>query len=274
MSKQQALDVFANTAATYAEDNPGRTWRALQDTTNDPIIAQRRPQPWASFQRSEDYYREGAMIWLDADTLIRERTNGRKSLDDFAQAFFGPQDGSWDPAPYAFTDVTSTLNGVQAHDWATFLRARLDAVGVNAPTPLGGIQRGGYRLVWRESPNDYSKALNTELQRVDFAYSLGLSLNPANRVTAVRWGSPAFEAGLTSGWEVVAVNGRAASAAVIGEAITASKGNTTPIEMMLKRGDRFRTVRFDYHDGLRYPHLERIAGTPDRLGDILAPRRR
>ena len=274
MSKQQALDVFANTAATYAEDNPGRTWRALQDTTNDPIIAQRRPQPWASFQRSEDYYREGAMIWLDADTLIRERTNGRKSLDDFAQAFFGPQDGSWDPAPYTFTDVTSTLNGVQAHDWATFLRARLDAVGVNAPTPLGGIQRGGYRLVWRESPNDYSKALNTELQRVDFAYSLGLSLNPANRVTAVRWGSPAFEAGLTSGWEVVAVNGRAASAAVIGEAITASKGNTTPIEMMLKRGDRFRTVRFDYHDGLRYPHLERIAGTPDRLGDILAPRRR
>lgn len=274
MSKQQALDVFANTAAVYAEDNPGRTWRALQDTTNDPIIAQRRPQPWSSFQRSEDYYREGAMIWLDADTLIRERTNGRKSLDDFAEAFFGPQDGSWDPAPYTFADVTSTLNGVQANDWATFLRTRLDAVGVNAPTPLGGIQRGGYRLVWRETPNDYSKALNTELERVDFSYSLGLSLNPANRVTAVRWGSPAFEAGLTSGWEVVAVNGRAASAAAIGEAITASKGNTTPIEMMLKKGDRFRTIRFDYHGGLRYPHLERIPGTPDRLGDILAPRRR
>jgi predicted metalloprotease with PDZ domain len=274
MSKQQAIDVFANTAATYAEDNPGRTWRALQDTTNDPIIAQRRPQPWSSFQRSEDYYREGAMIWLDADTLIREQTNGRRSLDDFAQAFFGPQDGSWDPAPYSFTDVASTLNGVKANDWTTFLRTRLDAVGVNAPTPLGGIQRGGYRLVWRETPNDYSKALNTELERVDFAYSLGLSLNPANRVTAVRWGSPAFQAGLTSGWEVVAVNGRAANAAAIAEAITASKGNTTPIEMMLKKGDRFRTVRFDYHDGLRYPHLERIPGTPDRLGDILAPRRR
>jgi predicted metalloprotease with PDZ domain len=170
--------------------------------------------------------------------------------------------------------VASTLNGVQANDWTTFLRTRLDAVGVNAPTPLGGIQRGGYRLVWRETPNDYSKALNTELERVDFAYSLGLSLNPANRVTAVRWGSPAFQAGLTSGWEVVAVNGRAANAAAIAEAITASKGNTTPIEMMLKKGDRFRTVRFDYHDGLRYPHLERIPGTPDRLGDILAPRRR
>lgn len=274
MSKQQALDILANTAATYAGDNPGRAWRALQDTTNDPIIAQRQPQPWGGFQRSEDYYREGAMIWLDADTLIREQSNGRRSLDDFAKAFFGVQDGNWDPAPYTFADVTSTLNGVQANDWAAFLRARLDAVGPGAAGPLGGIERGGYRLVWSTTPNAYSRALNTELGRVDFQYSLGLSLNTASRVTAVRWGSPAFEAGLTSGWEVVAVNGRAASAATIAEAITASAGNTTPIEMMLKKGDRFRTIRFDYHDGLRYPRLERIEGTPDRLGDILAPRRR
>ena len=274
MTKQEALDILANTAATYAEDNPGREWRALQDTTNDPIIAQRQPQPWGSRQRSEDYYREGAMIWLDADTWIRERSGGRRSLDDFAKAFFGVQDGNWDPAPYTFDDVASTLNGVQSNDWADFLRARLDAVGPNAPGPLGGIERGGYRLVWRDEPNAYSKAVNAELSRVDFQYSLGLSLNPAGRVTGVRWGSPAFEAGLTSGWEVVAVNGRAATATTIGEAITASKGNDTPIEMMLKKGDRFRTVRFDYHDGLRYPHLERVAGTPDRLGDILAPRRR
>jgi predicted metalloprotease with PDZ domain len=274
MTKQQALDVFANTAATYADGNPGREWRAMQDTTNDPIIAQRRAQPWPSRQRSEDYYREGAMIWLDADTLIREQSGGRRSLDDFAKAFFGVQDGNWDPAPYTFTDVTSTLNGVERNDWAAFLRERLDAVGPEAHGPLAGIERGGYRLVWRETPNAYSRALNTELGRVDFQYSLGLSLNTSNRVTGVRWGSPAFEAGLTSGWEVVAVNGRAASASAIAEAITASKGNTTPIQMMLKRGDRFRTIEFDYHDGLRYPHLERIEGTPDRLGDILAPRRR
>src|SRR5690606_4204846 len=199
MTKQEALDVFANTAASYAEDNPGRAWRAMQDTTNDPIIARRRPQPWGSFQRSEDYYREGAMIWLDADTLIREQSGGRKSLDDFARAFFGVEDGDWDPAPYTFEDVVSTLDGVRDHDWADFLRARLDAVGPNALTPNGGIERGGYRLVWREEPNDYSKALNAELGRVDFQYSLGLSLNTSNRITAVRWGSPAFEAGLTSG---------------------------------------------------------------------------
>lgn len=273
MTKQEALDILANTAASYQTGAPGRGNRALQDTTNDPIISQRRPQPWPSRQRSEDYYREGSMIWLDADTWIRERSRGRRSLDDFAKAFFGVQDGNWDPAPYTFDDIATTLDGVQDNDWSAFLRTRLDAVGPEAEGPLGGIERGGYRLVWKEEPNAYSKALNTELSRVDFQYSLGLSLNTSNGITAVRWDSPAFQAGLTSGWEIVAVNGRAASAAAIAQAVTASKGTEAPVEMMLKRGDRFRTVRFDYHDGLRYPHLERIAGTPDRLGDILAPRR-
>ena len=273
LSKELELGSMALTAATYGL-SPGRAWRAMQDTTNDPIIAQRRPQPWGSFQRSEDYYSEGALIWLDADTWIREQSGGRRSLDDFAKAFFGVEDGNWDPAPYTFDDVVRTLNEVQPNDWATFLRTRLDAVGADAPMPLDGIERGGYRLVFKEEPNAYQKALYSEYERNDFQYSLGIGVNNANRIYSVRWGSPAFEAGLTSGWEVVAVNGRAASADAIAEAITASKGNTTPIEMMVKKDDRFRTIRFDYHDGLRYPHLERIEGTPDRLGDILAPRRR
>lgn len=273
MTKQQALDVFAMTAATY-DENPGRDWRALQDTVNDPIIAQRRPQPWSSRQRSEDYYREGSMIWLDADTWIREASGGRRSLDDFARAFFGVQDGNWDPAPYTFEDVTSTLNGVEAHDWAAFLRARLDAAGPEAEGPLGGIERGGYRLVWRETENDYQKALNAEYGRNDFQYSLGIMTNGENRITSVRWDSPAFEAGLTSGWDIVAVNGRAASPKALADALTAAKDPASPVELMVRRGERFRTIRFDYTGGLRYPHLERIPGTPDRLGDILAPRRR
>ena len=273
MSKQQALDVLAMTAASF-QNIPGRQWRAMQDTTNDPIISQRRPQPWSSYQRSEDYYREGSLIWLDADTLIRERTGGKKSLDDFAKAFFGVEDGNWDPAPYTFTDVTSTLNGVQTNDWAAFLRERLDAVGPNSRGPLDGIERGGYRLVFKEEPSGYMGALYKELGRNDFTYSLGFMMNGSNKLTSVLWGGPAFEQGLTSGWEVVAVGGRAASADVLKEAVTAAKGSSEPIELILKNGDIFKTVRFDYHDGLRYPHLERIEGTPDRLGDILSPRRR
>jgi len=273
MSKQQALDVLAMSAASF-QNIPGRQWRAMQDTTNDPIISQRRPQPWGSYQRSEDYYREGSLIWLDADTLIRERTGGKKSLDDFAKAFFGVEDGNWDPAPYTFADVTSTLNGVQANDWAAFLRERLDAVGPGSRGPLDGIERGGYRLVFKEEPSGYMGALYKELGRNDFTYSLGFTMNKSNRITSVLWGGPAFEQGLTSGWEVVAVGGRAATADALKEAVTAAKGSSEPIELILKNGDVFKTVRFDYHDGLRYPHLERIEGTPDRLGDILSPRRR
>jgi len=273
MSKQQALDVLAMSAASF-QHIPGRQWRAMQDTTNDPIISQRRPQPWSSYQRSEDYYREGALIWLDADTLIRERTGGKKSLDDFAKAFFGVEDGNWDPAPYTFADVTTTLNGVQANDWAAFLRDRLDAVGPGSRGPLDGIERGGYRLVFKEEPSGYMGALYKELGRNDFTYSLGFMMNKSNKITSVLWGGPAFEQGLTSGWEVVAVGGRAASADALKEAVTAAKGAPAPIELILKNGDVFKTVRFDYHDGLRYPHLERIEGTPDRLGDILSPRRR
>nr|WP_313632193.1 peptidase M61 [Brevundimonas naejangsanensis] len=273
MSKQQALDVLAMSAASF-QNIPGRQWRAMQDTTNDPIISQRRPQPWGSYQRSEDYYREGSLIWLDADTLIRERTGGKKSLDDFAKAFFGVEDGNWDPAPYTFADVTATLNGVQANDWAAFLRERLDAVGPGSRGPLDGIERGGYRLVFKEEPSGYMGALYKELGRNDFTYSLGFMVNKANKITSVLWGGPAFEQGLTSGWEVVAVGGRAASADVLKEAVTAAKGSPEPIELILKNGDVFKTVRFDYHDGLRYPHLERIEGTPDRLGDILSPKRR
>ena len=271
LTKQQALDSLAMTAATY-DNRVGREWRAMQDTTNDPIISQRRPKAWLSWQRDEDYYSEGQLIWLDVDTTIRERTNGRKSLDDFAKAFYGVEDGSYDPKPYTFEDVVSTLNGVVENDWATFLRTRLDGHGPGAP--LDGLARGGYRLVYTDTPSDYQKALYGEYKRHDFTYSLGFMTNDANIIGGMQWDGPAFKAGLAPGMEIVAVNGMAADADKIAAAITAAKGATQPIEMIVKDGDQYRTVSFDYHDGLRYPHLERIEGTADRLGDILTPRRR
>jgi predicted metalloprotease with PDZ domain len=270
-SKQQALDSLAMTAATF-DTRVGRQWRAMQDTTNDPIISQRQPKGWLSWQRDEDYYSEGQLIWLDVDTLIRERTNGRKSLDDFARAFFGVEDGDYTPAPYTFEDVVRTLNGVVPYDWADFLRTRLDGHGPGAP--LDGLARGGYRLVYAETPSDWQKTLYGEYKRNDFTYSLGIQTGEGNVIRSVQWNSPAFQAGLATGMEIVAVNGRAASPSAISEAITAAKDPNTAVELILKDADRYRTVRIDYHDGLRYPRLERIAGAPDRLGDILTPRRR
>lgn len=270
-SRQQALDALAMDAATY-DNTVGREWRAMQDTVNDPIISQRRPIGWRAWQRSEDYYVEGQLIWLDADTLIRERTNGRKSLDDFARAFFGVEEGDYDANPYTFETVVETLNGVMEYDWATFLRTRLDGHGPGAP--LDGLARGGWRLVYTDTMSDYQKTLWSEYGRNDFIYSLGFMTGADNTLSSVQWNSPAFEQGLAIGMQIIAVNGEAASAANLRAAVTAAKGTDETIELIVRDGTRFRTVAFDYHEGLKYPHLERIEGTPDRLGDLFTARRR
>lgn len=272
LTKQQAMDALAMTAATF-QARVGREWRAMQDTTNDPIISQRRPKGWLSWQRDEDYYSEGQLIWLDVDTTLREKTNGRKSLDDFARAFFGIDDGDWQARPYTFDHVVAALNGVVAHDWASFLRSRLDADGPEARAPLDGLERGGWRLVFTDTPTDYQKTLFKELGRTDFTYSLGFQTTGANIIRAMQWDGPAFRAGLAIGMEIVAVNGQAANADRIAAAVTDARNPARAVELIVKDDDRYLTIRFDYHDGLRYPRLERIEGTPDRLGDILTPRR-
>ncbi|CAN7426802.1 M61 family metallopeptidase [Brevundimonas sp. LjRoot202] len=272
-SKEEQLAVIAEIAAFY-ENQPGRQWRALQDTTNHNLLGYRTSNPWPSWMRGTgDYYREALLIWLDADTLIREATNNRKSLDDFAKAFYGVEDGVWEARPYTFEDVVEHLNAVHPHDWATFLRSRLDAVGPEARAPLDGIARGGYRLTYVDSLTPVEKRVQGGWAN-NFQYSLGFTLGSGNRITGVRWGGPAYEQGLGAGWELVAVGDRTASAEALRDAVTAAKGASDPIVLVVKRGDEFRTVSLDYHDGLRYPRLERVEGTPDRLDDILEPRRR
>jgi predicted metalloprotease with PDZ domain len=279
LTKQQTLDALAATAAAY-DHRVGREWRALQDTTNDPIAAMRRALPWPSWERSEDYYSEGQLMWLDADTLIRDKSGDRRSLDDFAKAFFGVSDGSFVPSTYLFEDVVKALNSVQPYDWETFLRARLDGHGPGAP--LDGLTRGGYKLVYTETPSDYFKAAETRRKVTDLTYSLGMVIGAEGRLNGVLWDGPAFKKGMTVGTQIIAVNGtafdadrlkRAISDAKQRDAISDAKQNGSAIELLVKNGDRFRTVTLDYHDGLRYPHLERDGSAPARLDQILAPRK-
>ncbi|MFN3816990.1 M61 family metallopeptidase [Brevundimonas sp.] len=272
VTREMALANLAWTAAFY-DAQRGREWRALQDTVNQNLLGYRSSTPWATWSRTGgDYYREALLMWLDADTLIREATRDRRSLDDFARAFFGIEDGVWEPRPYTFDDVVAALNVAHPHDWAGFLRERLDAVGPQAEAPLDGIERGGYRLAFVEAPDAAYRRVRADWGR-DFLFSLGFTLTASNSITNVLWGSPAYEAGLTQGWDIVAVNDTAASAGRLRDAVTAAKDGG-PIRLIVRNGDRFRTVEIAYTGGLRYPTLERIAGTRDRLGDILTPRRR
>jgi predicted metalloprotease with PDZ domain len=272
-TRQQTMDEFAQTAAEY-EIQSGRHWRSLQDTTNDAIMDPgRRPLGWTNWQRFEDYYSEAELIWLDADTLIRERSQGKHSLDDFARAFFGINDGSVTTVTYTFADVVMALNAVEPYDWASFLRERLDAIG--KPPPLEGLRRGGYRLVYTDTPSDYLHSTEGQRKRTNLLYSIGIELNDkdqAGTVSKVVWDGPAFKANMTEGMQIIAINGVAYDADVLKDTITAAKKAGSPIELILKDADRYLVVNIDYHDGLRYPHLEREASTPARLDDILTAR--
>ena len=265
---QEALDSLAQLAASM-QNEVGRSWRAMQDTTNDPIINERRPLAWRNWERAEDYYVEGLLIWLDADTLIREKTNGAKSLNDFAKTFFGIYDGSYITAPYQFDDVVHALNEVYPNDWAKFLRTRLDGHGPGAP--LDGLTRGGYKLVFTDKKNAFLKSAEDRRKQKDFTYSIGLAVRGTS-ISAVSWDSPAYKAGLTVGDKILAIGGVAMSDSDnLVSAIKLAQTSKTPIELMIQSDQHFRTVQLDYHDGLRYPHLERIPNTPALLDDIIAP---
>ncbi|MUV13094.1 M61 family metallopeptidase [Noviluteimonas gilva] len=266
-----AKDALALVAATYAENRAGLSWRALQDTTNDPIIAKRTSKAYGSWQLSEDYYSGGQMIWLEVDARLRAKSNNKVSLDDFAKKFFGMNDGDFKVNPYTFEDVAATLNSLVADDWGKFLHDRLDG-----KVPLtGGIEASGWRLVFKDKPNAYAKAAAAEYGRggADFVYSLGLSVGGDGVISNVRWDSPAFNAGIGPGMTAMAVNGKQYSSEVLEDAVKAAKTDKKPIELLVKEFDLYRTIQLPYYDGLRYPHLERIEGKADLLSAIYAPKK-
>jgi predicted metalloprotease with PDZ domain len=272
---EQARDVFAQIAAGF-EISPGRTWRSLEDTTNEPIISSRFvPETWQSWQRSYDYYPESDLIWLDADTKIRELSGGKKSLDDFAKLFFGIDNGSYVTVTYTFDDIVKALNTVQPYDWAGFFRTRVYEVNPNVPE--NGFTQGGYRLVYNDNEPEWLKKAES-VRGVSFATSLGFSLksdisgpDSHGGIDQVWWDSLAFKAGITPDMQLQAVNDQKYTPAVLRETILAAEKGQEPIKLLLKRGDEFVTISLDYHGGMRYPHLERVETTPNRLDAILAP---
>ena len=270
---QTARDIQASVAASY-DARAGRVWRNLQDTTNQPIVGGRADTEWTDWLRGADYYDEMDLVWLDVDTKIRELSNGTRSLDDFAKAFYGVENGRVQVLTYTFDDIVATLDRVQPFDWRTLLRARLDGYGPGAP--LDGLARSGWKLVFDDQESDYAKSAASNRRVVGFGYSLGFDVttdggrNGGARITNLRWNGPGFAAGLTGRMTIVAVNGRGYTAELLKEAVATNRDGRQPIELIVKSGDYFRTVKIDYRDGLRYPHLARIDGTPDRLSAIFA----
>jgi predicted metalloprotease with PDZ domain len=265
---EQALGSLALTASMCAL-RCGRRWRAMSDTTRDPIISERDPRPWPSWQRNEDYYSDGQLLWLEVDTLVRELSAGAATLDDFAARFFGKEDGRRETLLYVMEDVVRTLEGIAAHDWAGFFDTRLNRIGESSYG--AGIERGGYHIVFRDHPSEFHQGWNASSGLADFTFSLGLTVGSGGEIGEVIWDSAAFEAALTPGAKILAVNGRGYGADHLRQAIVAA-GDGKPIELVVRKGPRVRSVQVQYEGGLRYPHLEPIEGKARLLDRIYASR--
>jgi len=267
-SAEFARDELALLAAIYDRRRPGREWRSMEDTTYMPIIAARRPLAWNTWQRAEDYYTEGALLWLDVDTRLREMTQGARSLDDFSRTFFAAQATEGPVSVYELPDVVRALNAIAPADWNALLRARV--TGTRQPV-VDGLERAGYRLVYTAQPSKAVADIERSAHRTDLSYSLGMIVSRENVLTEVVWGGPAFQAGLAVNTTLVAVNGRAPTPVLLKDAVVAASRGGPVVELIVRNGDRFRTVSLNYRDGLRYPHLEPITGRADGLAPLLAP---
>ena len=267
---EQARDQIAWQAARLATQ-PGRSWRPIEDTGTAAQILYDSSKAWESARRTVDFYEEGTLIWLEADSLIREKTNGQKSLDDFARAFHG---GGQDTVPevkwYDAKEVYDAMNAVVAYDWKTFFEDRIVKVRPEAPT--GGLERDGWRLSWTETKPPLLLAKQEVDDVADERFSLGFLLRKDALIEDVLPGSPAAKAGIAPSETLLAVNGRKFERRILEAALQDAKGTKTPIELLTENGEFFQTFKVDWHGGERYPVLERMTASPDRLSDVMHAR--
>jgi predicted metalloprotease with PDZ domain len=268
-TKQQTLDAYASIAARL-DTAKGREWRPMGDTTNDPIISARRPKGWTSWQRAEDYYNEGLLMWLEADAIIAKASKGTRGLDHFAKAFFGMRDGDWGQLTYTKQDVIDALNAVQPYDWAGFLAQRVDRT--SAESPKGGLKLGGYALTYTETPNSMTKQIEKDIKGIDQIYGVGLAIKNDGEIQTVIWDSAAFKAGLTVGMKIFAVNGAEYTSEGFKAALTQAKDPKKPIELIVRQDKSYRIIRLDYSSGLRYPQLQKTGEGEGSLDRLLKPR--
>ncbi|HZU30398.1 MAG TPA: M61 family peptidase [Candidatus Angelobacter sp.] len=264
----QFRENLAYTAAML-DYRAGRTWRPLQDTAVSVQTLFAAPPEWTNWRRTADYYPEGYLIWLEVDTLMRQKSNGQKSLNDFCHLFHGGQSGPPTVVTYKFEDVVAGLNQIVPNDWARLLRERLDSKSPRAP--LGGITNGGWRLVYTDQKNTTMDAREKSSGGLDLSFSLGLIASKEGDLRDVIPGSEAYAAGLGPGMKIIAVNGRKWSKDVMRAALRAAKHNQQPIAVLAENGEYFNTYQVNYHEGERYPHLVRADGQPDFLDDIIKP---
>ena len=270
ITKDQAKDRLALYQAEM-DARTGRSWRNLQDVSRAAQLLYSAEQQWAILRRSTDFYREGPLLWLQVDSVLREQSKGTRSLDTFAAGFFGPPDGAITVQPYTYDDLVAALNHVVPFNWNNFFQSNLLAT---RPAPVSpGLEAAGWTVVYNDEPN--SAAVDQEItsQQVDLSTSIGLVLDQDGTIADIVPDSAAGRAGLAPAAKVVGVNHRVYSAELLRQAILNAETIPGAINLLTISGGYYAEFSVDYHQGLRSPHLTRITAKPDLLTTIFASRR-
>jgi predicted metalloprotease with PDZ domain len=265
-SEDDYREWIALTAAEM-DTEAGRRWRPLEDTAVAAQILYSAGDDYNSYRRNVDYYPEGSLIWLEVDTVIRQMSKGARSLDDFCRSFLGGPSGKPELKTYEFADVVAALNAVQPYDWAGFLKQRVRAVEPRAP--LGGIERGGWKLAYDGNESELWKSVEGRKKGTNLMYSIGISVKEDGTISDVQFGGPAQKAGISPSTSLIAVNGRAFTPTVLRDAVARTASDSKPLEILIKTGEYYQTHRVEYRGGERYPHLVRDESKPDLLSEII-----
>ena len=276
LKSQAAYREMLALSAAQLDYKSGREWRPTEDTAIAASILRSEGPAWGNWRRGQDYYQEGELFWLDADTKIRELTNDQKSLTDFLHIFLG-KGGNTGPliVTYNRDELVSDLNAVVKYDWASFIHDHIDVVNPHAD--FDGITRGGYKIVYQDHPSDSLSALMHSGGRRGGGggpyvwYSLGLQVSADGTIYDVRWGSPADKAKLAPGQKLIAVNGLVFSSDALHQTLVAAQTSKEPIHFLMQSEQYITPVNIDYHDGERYPAMVRVDGTKDYLDEITNP---
>jgi predicted metalloprotease with PDZ domain len=255
--------------AEWAQNQRGRSWRSLEDTAvASQLLFNARPD-WAAWRRGVDFYDEGLLIWLDADTIIRQQTQGQRSLDDLCRRFFGKQSGSPTVESYTLDDIVAALNDVAPYDWKSLLIERLTSTTSQAP--IDGIERSGWHIAYSETQPEYEKMTDTYRKQVNLSASIGVWVNEDGTIIDIVSDKTADRAGIGPGMKLIAVNSRLFSLEVLQDAIKATKKNNQPLEFLMENGGFFTSYPLDYHEGEKYPKLEQDSSQTDLITQIIKP---
>ena len=276
LTEEELRGELARDAAAM-QSHSARTWRSLQDTTISAQLLYFQSRNWAArLRHQEDFYQESALLWLEADALIRQSSKGHKSLDDFCKLFYGPPSTGPKVVSYDFDDVIKALSAVQPYDWGGFWTDRLNRLRPQAP--LEGLRAAGWRLEINATPSIMQAAHEADDKDLDLRYSLGFFVDDEQATIGdVIPGSPADLAGASPGSRVIALNSYRWSKELLHDTLAApadpsGDAGQGKLTLLVQKDDTFKTLELQYAGGERYPNLVREPGSADLLAHIAQPR--